>query len=775
MRRTIAGAAAAVFIIVAAMTTDGRDAPRAVAAPPAQQAAFDLFANRDFWYADQYSNNAADLFPLDRTYSTFGATLEQGESAPCAPIASSIWIAYSADRAGRVDVSVEGSGFDAIIAAYEWDLTGDFIPSPPGADLVPLGCAEEASGADASVSMTVTPGREYAMQIGSRAGGGDVRLRASCVGCAPPNDNFDHQHYLYVDAWQPEASRTTTTTNATLQPGEQRPCAQIGATVWYTLYAGTPSDVEISTVGSDFDTVLAVYRLSPANNYAYEPGGLELIACEDDGGGAAAIRVESGAGDGHEYFIQAGGAGGAGGTLSLTVECVPVCPPYNDSASSAEYWEPPIEGYTIPTDGATTEAGEPQPCGDIGKTVWFQLTARGDTLIALDTAGSNFETVMAVYETVGFSPPPGSFDLIDCEAGSDSRIEFDATGNKTYWVQAGGVDGASGQLVLNADCVPAPCPPFNDSVAQPYYFGRPQGSQLYTEFIDLGGATTEAAEPLDCGEMSHTAWWAIDMYEPYPMVPLVFDTRDSDFDTEIAVYEAPLYGYVPYDAPEAAFAQLTPVLCASDGAGNRARAVFDAAPGKRYYVQIGGRGGTSGTVGFEISCEGPCPPENDNVGAAWQPSFGYPLFTDTRAATLEPGEDTPCGNIGNTVWYRIDGQAPGAYTISTAGSDFATVIAVYEVQPFSSPPGGGVREQSCELDGELEFAGSSGFSYLIQIGGVDGAGGMLSLQIDCAPDEICQPAVYPVDTGQGGGPGVVYGGLIGPDTGSGGYLPGARR
>jgi hypothetical protein len=768
---------AAAALVAVALCVPGDGDKRALASPAAQQPSHDMFANRDFWYADQYSNNAADLFPLDRTYSTAGATLEEGESAPCAPIGSSIWLAYSADRAGRVDLTVEGNGFDAIVAVYEWDLAGDFIPSPPGADLISLGCDEESSGQAAAISIALTPGREYVVQIGSRAAGGDVRVRATCAGCAPPNDNFDRQHNLYLDPWQPEANRTTNTTDATREPGEPSPCGDIGATVWYSLYSGTTADIELSTVGSDFDTVLAVYRLSPLHNYEWAADKLELVACEDDGAGAAAIELAFDPERGSDYFVQAGGADGAGGMLKLSARCKPVCPPYQDDFEHAEYWEPPFDGYVIPTDGATLQQGEPRPCGDIGKTVWYAVTARGDTRIALDTDGSDFDTALAVYEMVGFSPPPGSFDLIDCDAGGTARVEFDAIGNRTYWVQAGGVDGASGDLYVSADCVPAPCPPFHDSIAQPYYTSRPQGPEFWTEHFDVRGATTEPGEPLDCGGMTHTAWWVMDVYDSEPLTAVVFDTRDSDFNTAIAVYEAPLNGLgLPWGAPPAEFYDLlTPVACAGEDDPGRARAVFDAVPGNRYYVQIGASGGAPGQLAVEVSCDGPCPASNDTVAGAW---YVYPPLAhvvDTSATTMEPREPAPCGNIGRTVWYGVDGNSwsGGSFTVSTAGSEFATVIAVYEVAPWSSPPGGAFEAITCVAGDNARFDVSAGSAYLIQIGGVESAGGALSVRIDCEAPGGCQQ-VYPVDAGAGVAASGGGAGVLPPDTGSGGYKPGAR-
>jgi len=67
--------------LVAVTVVCARDVDPRVAV--AQELHFaDDFNNRDYWYADYYART--DLFPLQRTYVTAGATLEPGESAPCA-------------------------------------------------------------------------------------------------------------------------------------------------------------------------------------------------------------------------------------------------------------------------------------------------------------------------------------------------------------------------------------------------------------------------------------------------------------------------------------------------------------------------------------------------------------------------------------------------------------------------------------------------------------------------------------------------------------------
>ncbi len=750
-------AAAALFAVTVVSARDV--GPRAAVAQELRFA--DNFENRDYWYADYYTGS--DLFPLQRGYLTTGATVEPGESAPCAQPAATNWIEYRADRSGTLHLAADGDTFDAFVAVYTWDTSGDFLPSPPGAKLQPVACAAEGTP-NAGLSFTITRDTQYLIQIGGRDGGsGNISVTASCA-CSPPNDDFYYREYLYIDGYQPVATRAASTALATLQPFEARPCGSIDKTVWYSLYAYNALSVSLDTSGSDFDTVIAVYKPGtlPDGNISYELGDLELVACEDDGAASASLTFP---GQQYgEYMVQVGGASGASGQLRVNARCVPTCPPYNDNVANAEYWEPPSEFCCVSTTGATVEVGEPRPCGSIGATVWYQVTARGDTTLVIDSADSDFDTVLAVYESKGISPP-GSLDLISCRASSvagRARIEFAAKANTTYFLQAGGRSGATGALAFSIACTPLPCPPFHDSIQSPYYFDRPYG-EPYEEIFDTRGATVEAGEPLDCGNMGRTTWWLVEMYEGRAPIPFVFDTANSTFDTAISVYEVPL----DFDAPlPASFGDLDRIRCDAGGAGVRVRTGFTAVAGKRYYVQVGGRNGASGDLHVTISCDGGCPPENDNLAQAWYAPIGYRQVTDTRAATTEPGESLPCGTMGKTIWYRLDVPAPGDYRITTVGSDFATAIAVYAIKGFSPP--GGVDLAECVASDTLTFNAQAGVGYLIQIGGVAGAGGMLQTLVECVRGcDVTSPPGSIAGPPNGGA-------IAGPDTGSGGYLPRAR-
>lgn len=81
-----------------------------------------------------------------------------------------------------------------------------------------------------------------------------------------------------------------------------------------------------------------------------------------------------------------------------------------------------------------------------------------------------------------------------------------------------------------------------------------------------------------------------------------------------------------------------------------------------------------------LSVSVPCiVPPNDNWADATALVVGLAAIGFNCGATTEVGEPVPtaAGDGSNSVWWKFDGLAGLVYTVSTAGSDFDTVVAVY--------------------------------------------------------------------------------------------------
>lgn len=139
---------------------------------------------------------------------------------------------------------------------------------------------------------------------------------------------------------------------------------------------------------------------------------------------------------------------------------------YDDFASAGVIGSLP---FTVSLDntGATTESGEPSPCGLVGTSLWFQYAPATDMKVRLDTlAATTIDTVLAVYE----GSSVGGLTTVVCNddhvksitAGVlQSLLFFEARAGHTYRIQVSGFHSAQGPITLNAAFdapLPLPCP-----------------------------------------------------------------------------------------------------------------------------------------------------------------------------------------------------------------------------------------------------------------------------------------------------------------------------
>lgn len=123
----------------------------------------------------------------------------------------------------------------------------------------------------------------------------------------PPNDGFAGRKVVASLPYEDVQN----TAEATVEPGEPSACfgeSESGNTVWYQFTPSADSVIVADTLGSDFDTVVAVYTGTSLVD-------LHQVACEDDTQSSLQARVAFSAAGGTTYFVQVGGYFGDSGTL----------------------------------------------------------------------------------------------------------------------------------------------------------------------------------------------------------------------------------------------------------------------------------------------------------------------------------------------------------------------------------------------------------------------------------------------------------------------------
>jgi hypothetical protein len=103
------------------------------------------------------------------------------------------------------------------------------------------------------------------------------------------------------------------------------------------------------------------------------------------------------------------------------------------------------------TQFATKETGEPNHAGNAGgKSAWFEWAAPASGSVSIDTHGSSFDTLLAIYtggslttlSTIASNDNDGS-------ANGNSGLSFVATAGTLYKIAVDGFNGAYGNVVLN--------------------------------------------------------------------------------------------------------------------------------------------------------------------------------------------------------------------------------------------------------------------------------------------------------------------------------------
>jgi hypothetical protein len=270
---------------------------------------------------------------------------------------------------------------------------------------------------------------------------------------APANDRFSSAAALTGT----NVTVSATNMEATKEGGEPDHAGNAGGTsVWWTWTAPSGGDVQITTDGSDFDTLLGVYTGPRVNN-------LNTAASSDDHGLFVTSRVRFSVTQGTQYAIAVDGYndGSSSATGSITVTLVfvqgPITRPVNDNFTNRIS----LQGLSVTRTGtnvqATREANEPIHGQKLGDTsVWFTWTAPTNGPVRVSTEGSSFDTLLGIYTGTTL------VNLIEIANGDDidpvngvltSAAAFDAQAGQVFQIAVDGYDGAVGQIALHIESI----------------------------------------------------------------------------------------------------------------------------------------------------------------------------------------------------------------------------------------------------------------------------------------------------------------------------------
>lgn len=219
-----------------------------------------------------------------------------------------------------------------------------------------------------------------------------------------------------------------------------------GASVWFRYVATTNSVVKLSTQGSDYNTLLAVYTGTSLAN-------LKLVGSNDDSiSGIRYSQLTFGAQANTTYFIAVDGYNDEGfgaevGNLKLS--WLATASSQTDSFDSQQGVIGLHRGQRVESNvGAGKQAGEPDHAGNPGgKSLWFRWVAPTSTSYTFSTKGSvkadgsgPMRALLAIYSgsTVDTLTPLVS------RSGYDTKLVLNPIAGQAYRIAVDGYN--SGQV-----------------------------------------------------------------------------------------------------------------------------------------------------------------------------------------------------------------------------------------------------------------------------------------------------------------------------------------
>ena len=433
------------------------------------------------------------------------------------------------------------------------------------------------------------------------------------------------------------------------------------------------------------------------------------------------------AGDSGSYGVVIENPGGAvtSDSAGLTVNLPPI-----DSGNSAATAPPPIEDSSGSFDGGSNASGGGQiarrnaPPATGGER-WYSWRAPGTGIATFDTAGSTFDTVLAVYT--------GTADALTLIASDDDRggfltseVRFNATAGTTYLISVQGFGNAVGQIVVSFDLVAT-------SQQLPVLTNSPQsvaatvGSDV--SFVAVATGTDLVYQWLGNGtEIPGETGPTLQLTNVQEADALSYSVRV----TSTTVVANPVS------------VESLPALLHIGTVNSLSADKFLEAPRLTGGVALQS---AEKTERIEL--------RSLRAAGAVVEGFSGALAFSTFGATKEQGEPNHCDVVGGASrWITYVAPEDGVVRITTEGSEFDTVLGVYSggATSFAS-----LRLEACDNDsggnGRTSAANvrvTAGNQYFIAIDGVGGATGLAKLNYEFAtgPAIATQPEGVSVSVGE---------------------------
>ncbi|MGD9689829.1 MAG: S8 family serine peptidase [Phycisphaerales bacterium] len=389
------------------------------------------------------ANNNFLPTPFSTAWAT-GSRLEPDESCVGA-VNNTVFFRFVAPSNGRIGINTEGSDYDTVLSVF----TGcrPTVNGDPGTNPTQLACNDDGGTGLLSLipSLDVDRGESYIIKVskfGSLSGGGTLDFNLQFAPPPPPSNDTCQTATVINDpetgvfSFNPPILDTTSASDTGLCENDET-CGSTnnGHSVFYSFTPAHNGRIQMTTNGSGYDTVMSVFAGCRFFNVVVGAcSNVVQLACDDDGGDGldsaiGPLNVTAGT----TYIIKITSFGtGPGGYLDFNFQYGPDAV-FNDECASATV----IPGGNVP--GGITNfnparedvfyatlggACEPNPSCDglsaNSRSVWYTFSPQFSGRINVNTAGSNYDTVLTIHSRCPTNTTP--FCLIAPEIGCSDNI-----------------------------------------------------------------------------------------------------------------------------------------------------------------------------------------------------------------------------------------------------------------------------------------------------------------------------------------------------------------
>jgi len=402
-------------------------------------------------------------------------------------------------------------------------------------------------------------------------------------------------------------------------------------------------------------------------------------------------------------------------TTTNLVSYVIVPIPTNDNFTNAAKVATSGGAFITNNKRATMELNEPLHAGvaSVAASLWWNFTPASTGAVLIDTAGSTFNTVLAVYTNNTLTTLGSVVSTNDVGSRQQAYLYLNGTAGVTYRIAAASYDTNSTgtlRLAITPGGIPDTNPP-SVTVLSP-----PSGLTIASNRVTITGT---AIDP-----------------DPNPS-----GLRQVEFRLLRAAGSSEGRGDVSGGSAVASLVSTnwSRTLGLFEGLNNIEVTVKDVA------------GNRSTPVTLQVTSRPLNPPNDFFVNAVVLDGTAGTNTANTTTATKEVGEPNHAGNPGGkSAWWTYQPPADGELVLSTTNSTFDTLLGVYTgsaVNALTTIASNDDAPGATGISG-LAVAVRSNQVYRIAVDGYGGASGAVFLEYQFTPATVYR---LTVNAGAGGG------------------------